>query len=105
LNDFPTGPVLITLFFLIALSGFFSGSETALMTLNRYRLRNLAKNGHSGAVKAAALLEKPDRLIGLILLGNNFVNILASALATARTHTGYFNFCRSIAKDLRNVKT
>jgi len=53
------------------------------MTLNRYRLRNLAKNGHSGAVKAAALLEKPDRLIGLILLGNNFVNILASALATA----------------------
>ncbi len=52
------------------------------MTLNRYRLRNLAKNGHTGALKAAALLEKPDRLIGLILLGNNFVNILASALAT-----------------------
>ncbi len=53
------------------------------MTLNRYRLRNLAKNGHNGAIKAAALLEKPDRLIGLILLGNNFVNILASAIATA----------------------
>ncbi len=52
------------------------------MTLNRYRLRNLAKNGHNGAMKAAALLDKPDRLIGLILLGNNFVNILASALAT-----------------------
>ncbi len=52
------------------------------MTLNRYRLRNLAKNGHSGAIKAAALLDKPDRLIGLILLGNNFVNILASAIAT-----------------------
>ena len=52
------------------------------MTLNRYRLRNLAKNGNRGAMKAAALLDKPDRLIGLILLGNNFVNILASAIAT-----------------------
>jgi len=82
LNDLPTGAALITLVLLIALSGFFSGSETALMTLNRYRLRNLAKNGHKGAIKAAALLDKPDRLIGLILLGNNFVNILASAIAT-----------------------
>jgi len=82
LNDLPIGIALIILLFLIALSGFFSGSETALMTLNRYRLRNLAKNGHKGAVKAAALLDKPDRLIGLILLGNNFVNILASAIAT-----------------------
>ena len=82
LNDFPIGVALITLILLIALSGFFSGSETALMTLNRYRLRNLAKNGHRGAIKAATLLDKPDRLIGLILLGNNFVNILASAIAT-----------------------
>jgi len=78
----PTGIALAILVLLIALSGFFSGSETALMTLNRYRLRNLAKNGHRGAMKAAALLDKPDRLIGLILLGNNFVNILASAIAT-----------------------
>ena len=82
MNDVPIGVLLVTLVILIGLSGFFSGSETALMTLNRYRLRNLAKNGHTGAIKAAALLDKPDRLIGLILLGNNFVNILASALAT-----------------------
>jgi Mg2+/Co2+ transporter CorB len=84
LNDVPPGAWLIalTVIILIGLSGFFSGSETALMTLNRYRLRNLAKNGHRGAIKAAALLDRPDRLIGLILLGNNFVNILASALAT-----------------------
>ena len=82
MNEFPFGVALITLILLIALSGFFSGSETALMTLNRYRLRNLAKNGHRGAIKAATLLEKPDRLIGLILLGNNFVNIVASAIAT-----------------------
>ncbi len=82
MNDVPIGILLVSLVILIGLSGFFSGSETALMTLNRYRLRNLAKNGHRGAMKAAALLEKPERLIGLILLGNNFVNILASALAT-----------------------
>ena len=52
------------------------------MTLNRYRLRHLAKARHRGAVRAQRLLERPDRLIGLILLGNNFVNILASAIAT-----------------------
>ena len=67
---------------LILMSGFFSGSETALMTLNRYRLRHLAKSGNRGAILASRLLEKPDKLIGLILLGNNFVNILASAIAT-----------------------
>jgi Mg2+/Co2+ transporter CorB len=67
---------------LILLSAFFSSSETALMTLNRYRLRHLARDRHSGALRASRLLERPDRLIGLILLGNNFVNILASSLAT-----------------------
>ncbi len=52
------------------------------MSLNRYRLRHLAKDGHAGAIRASRLLERPDRLIGLILLGNNFVNILASSIAT-----------------------
>lgn len=52
------------------------------MTINRYRLRHLAKSGNKGAISASKLLEHPDRLIGLILLGNNFVNILASAIAT-----------------------
>jgi Mg2+/Co2+ transporter CorB len=66
--------------FLIVLSAFFSGSETGLMTLNRYRLRHLVRARHRGAVRAQKLLERPDRLIGLILLGNNFVNILASTL-------------------------
>jgi len=67
---------------LILLSAFFSGSETGLMTLNRYRLRHLAKAKHPGAMRAQKLLDEPDRLIGLILLGNNFVNIFASSLAT-----------------------
>jgi len=66
----------------LILSAFFSGSETALMTLNRYRLQHLVKQKHKGAIKAHRLLQRPDRLMGLILLGNNFVNIGASSLAT-----------------------
>lgn len=53
-----------------------------MMTLNRYRLRHLANNGHKGARRAIKLLDRPDRLIGLILIGNNLVNILASSIAT-----------------------
>lgn len=71
-----------TMLFLLLCSAFFSSSETALMVLNRYRLRHLSQHGHRGAQLAEKLLETPDRLIGLILLGNNFVNIFASALAT-----------------------
>jgi len=71
-----------TLIFLIFVSGFFSGSETGLMSLNRYRLRHLADKKHKGALRAQRLLDQPEKLIGLILLGNNFVNILASAIAT-----------------------
>jgi Mg2+/Co2+ transporter CorB len=82
LDDIPLGVLLGALFFLILLSAFFSSSETGLMTLNRYRLRHLAEQGHPGARRAENLLRRPDRLIGLILLGNNFVNILASMLAT-----------------------
>ena len=52
------------------------------MSLNRYRLKHLSKNNHRGARRASSLLERPDRLIGLILIGNNLVNILASAIAT-----------------------
>ena len=82
MDDIPLSVLFSALVFLLFLSAFFSGSETALMTLNRYRLKHLADEGHTGAQLAAKLLEKPDRLIGLILLGNNFVNIMASSLAT-----------------------
>jgi Mg2+/Co2+ transporter CorB len=82
LNDIPLAMLFGMLFILILLSAFFSGSETALMTINRYRLRHMKNAGHPGATVAHNILKRPDRLIGLILLGNNFVNILASSLAT-----------------------
>ena len=70
------------LLFLIFLSGFFSAAETSLMTVNRYRLRHLAESGHRGARLARRLLRRPDRVLGVVLLGNNFGNIAASSVAT-----------------------
>lgn len=81
MDDYSTGTLFLVLFILFILSAFFSGSETALMALNRYRVRHLADSGHRGAKQAQKLLEKPDRLIGLILLGNNVVNILIAQLS------------------------
>ena len=82
LNDAPLGLLFTLLFVLILISGFFSSSETSMLSLNRYRLKHLMGSGHKGARRASRLLERPDRLIGLILIGNNLVNILASAIAT-----------------------
>jgi Mg2+/Co2+ transporter CorB len=65
---------------LLFLSAFFSGSETALVSLNRYQLRHKARQGHRGARLAESLLQRPDRLISLILLGNNLVNFSAASL-------------------------
>lgn len=82
MEDISLSVLFGALIFLILLSAFFSSSETGLMTLNRYRLRHLAHANHAGAKRAQKLLERPDRLIGLILLGNNFVNVMASAITT-----------------------
>ncbi|MFV2004355.1 MAG: HlyC/CorC family transporter [Gammaproteobacteria bacterium] len=82
MNEISTASLFIILAVLIVLSGFFSGSETALMTLNRYRIKSLADKGHKGAQLAIKLLSRPDRLLGLILLGNNIVNIIAATIAT-----------------------
>ena len=70
------------LLLLIVLSGFFSSSETGLMAINRVRLQHQAEEGSKAAARILSLLDRPDRLIGLLLIGNNFVNILASAIAT-----------------------
>ncbi len=82
MNDIPLSILFSLLALLILLSAFFSSSETGLMTLNRYRLQYLVKKRHQGAIKANRLLQRPDRLLGLILLGNNVVIIFASSLAT-----------------------
>lgn len=82
MDELPLSLLFTLLGALLLLSAFFSGSETALMAINRYRLRHAARQGHRGAVLASRLLERPDRLIGLILLGNNLVNVLASMLTT-----------------------
>lgn len=80
--DIPLSILLAALILFLVISGFFAGSETALMSLNRYRLQHLVKQKHAGAIKAHKLLQRPDRLISLILLGNCFANTLASSLAT-----------------------
>ena len=82
MEDIPLSVLFGSLFLLVLISAFFSSSETGMMALNRYRLRHLVKDKHRGATLANSLLEKPDRLIGLILLGNNLVNILAASIAT-----------------------
>ncbi len=82
MDDISTGILFALLACLIVISGYFSGSETGMMSLNRYRLKHLANTGHKGAKRVEKLLNRPDRLIGLILIGNNLVNILASAIAT-----------------------
>jgi Mg2+/Co2+ transporter CorB len=82
LEHVSTTTLIITLVIMILVSAYFSGSETGMMTLNRYKLRHLAKNGNRAARRVEKLLRRPDRLISLVLIGNNLVNILASALAT-----------------------
>ena len=77
-----TTTLIITLIIMVLVSAFFSGAETGMMTLNRYRLRHKAKQGNRAALRVEHLLRRPDRLISLVLIGNNLVNILASAIAT-----------------------
>ncbi|MDA5543243.1 MULTISPECIES: HlyC/CorC family transporter [Yersinia] len=77
-----TSTLIIILVIMVVVSAYFSASETGMMTLNRYRLRHLSKQGNRAARRVEKLLRRPDRLISLVLIGNNLVNILASALAT-----------------------
>ncbi|HJP35673.1 MAG TPA: CNNM domain-containing protein, partial [Gammaproteobacteria bacterium] len=81
-DDVPLGLLFALLIVLLVLSAFFSSTETALMRLNRYRLRHRARSGLRAARLTETLLKHPDRLIGLILLGNNTVNLAAAAIVT-----------------------
>jgi Mg2+/Co2+ transporter CorB len=81
-DDIPLSALIGALVFLVFLSAFFSAAEISLVTLNRYRLRHQVEAGHRGARIAAKLLDRPDRLIGVILLGSNSINALFSAITT-----------------------
>jgi len=74
--------LFISLFSLLILSAFFSGSETGMMAANKVKLKNLSKKRDRGAKRALRLLKKPDLLLATILVGNNFANILASSIVT-----------------------
>ena len=82
INAFPTSYLLMSIGIMILLSAYFSGTETAMMALNRYRLRHLVRRGNRGAKKADSMLRRQDRLLGVILVGNNLVNFSAATVAT-----------------------
>jgi Mg2+/Co2+ transporter CorB len=82
LDNIPIPWQLGILMLLLLISGFFSIAETSLMSLNRYRLKHLVKEGHRGARLASSLLAKTDKLLGVILLCNNFANAASATLVT-----------------------
>ena len=82
MNELPIWMLITSIFFLLCLSAFFSSAETGMMALNRFKLKHLVKQRNKSAIRANKLLQRPDRLLGIILIGNNFVNILAAALTT-----------------------
>ena len=99
MNDLSTGTLLGILALMLFLSGLFSMSETSMMAVNRYRLRHLASKGHRGARLAEQLLSHTDRLLGVMLLGNAFINAAAATLASVITVrlVGAGEFALSIA--------
>jgi len=91
LDSIESSTLLGVLFLLVILSGFFSSSETSLMALNRYRLKHLINKNHRGAKRAARLLERPDQLLSVILIGNNLVNTFLTIIATILTQRYFGN--------------
>ncbi len=85
MNDTPISVLLVVLAVLLLISAFFSASETSMMAINRYRLSHLARNGHRGAKRTTRLLASTDKLLGVILLGNNLINAASATLVTIIT--------------------
>ncbi len=82
MDQVPLSALLMTLVVLLAASAFFSLSETAMMASNRFRLRHLAQSGHRGAQLALDLLGRTDKMLGVILLGNNLINSASATLVS-----------------------
>ena len=77
------GPIqIVTLIILIFLSGFFSSAETAFVSCNKARIRSLADDGNKKAARVLRILEKGSKLLSTVLIGNNIVNLTASAIST-----------------------
>ena len=102
LDAIPTSALIGALCVLLVLSAFFSMSETSMMALNRFRLKHLVRHGHRGAKLASALLEKTDKLLGVVLLGNNLLNAAAALLVgeIVRRHLGDSQWALAIATAL-----
>lgn len=81
MDDLSLGTLFVALFIILILSGFFSGSETSMMAINRYRLNHLVRKGNKSAKLTARLLAQTDKLLGSILLGNTLLNVAAATLA------------------------
>lgn len=90
----------VVLVFLLILACFFSATETSLMALNRYRLRHLVKKGHPGAKRAEKFLHDPEKMLGVVLIGNTCANIIASAIATLLAQHYYGEFGVAIVTGL-----
>jgi len=103
LNNISTEILIIILIILFLLSAFFSGSETALMSINKYKMRHQAKLNNKGAKAAKKLLENPDKIIGVILLGNNLTNILITQIATLISLRVYGDIGLAIATGLLTI--
>jgi len=103
LNNISTEILTLVLIILFLLSAFFSGSETALMSINKYKMRHQAKLNNKGAKAAKKLLENPDKIIGVILLGNNLTNILITQIATLISLRLYGDIGLAIATGLLTI--
>ena len=103
MNNISTEILILTLIILFLLSAFFSGSETALMSINKYKMRHQAKLNNKGAKAAKKLLENPDKIIGVILLGNNLTNILITQIATLISLRLYGDIGLAIATGLLTI--
>ena len=103
MDSISTEILIIVLVILFLLSAFFSGSETALMSINKYKMRHQAKLNNKGAKAAKKLLENPDKVIGVILLGNNLTNILITQIATLISLRLYGDIGLAIATGLLTI--
>ena len=103
MDSISTEILVIILVVLFLLSAFFSGSETALMSVNKYKMRHQAKLNNKGAKAAKKPLENPDKIIGVILLGNNLTNILITQITTLVALRLYGNLGLAIATGLLTI--